>query len=53
MRLVLLDETDKSIAEYSPEVFKELLIKYFEVHKDIIKAFDQLSQDLIDKVKNR
>ena len=53
MRYALLDDLDKVLVEYSPEVFKELLVKYFEVHKDIIKAFDQLSQDLIDKVKNR
>ena len=52
MRLALLDETDKVCAEFSPDIFRKLLIKYFEVHKDITKAFDQLTQDLRDKVNN-
>jgi hypothetical protein len=51
MRLALIDETDSSVVEYSQEVFKKLLIKYFEVHKDIEKSFDLLTQDLKDKIK--
>jgi hypothetical protein len=51
MRLALLDENDRSIVEYSEEVFLKLLVKYFEVHKDLEKSFTQLSQDLKDKVK--
>ena len=51
MRLALLDENDKSIVEYSQEVFLKLLVKYYEVHKDLEKSFIQLSQDLKDKIK--
>ena len=53
MRLALIDENDQSVVEYSEEVFLKLLIKYYEVHKDIKKSFNQLSQDLKDKVNNR
>ena len=53
MRLAVVDDTDQVSVEYSEEIFKQLLIKCYEVHKDITKAFDQLSQDLRDKVNNR
>ena len=53
MRLAVIDENDQTLVEYSEEVFLKLLIKYHEVHKDIEKAFNQLSQDLRDKVNNR
>ena len=53
MRLAVIDENDQSIVEYSEEVFLKLLIKYNEVHKDIEKSFNQLSQDLRDKVNHR
>ena len=53
MRLALIDDNDQTLVEYSEEVFLKLLIKYHEVHKDIEKAFNQLSQDLRDKVNNR
>ena len=53
MRLAIVDESDKIHVEYSAEVFRKLLVKYFEVHKDIDKAFNQLEQDLRDKVNNR
>ena len=53
MKLALIDEINQSIVEYSEEVFLKLLIKYNEVHKDIEKSFNQLSQDLRDKVNHR
>lgn len=52
MHLAIIDENDKVVVEYNQDIFKELLIKYFEVHKDINKAFDLLSQDLKDKANN-
>jgi hypothetical protein len=52
MRLAILDDNDKVEVEYSEKIFRELLIKYFEVHKDIEKSFDQLVSDLRDKYEN-
>ena len=53
MNLAIIDENDKVVVQYSEEVFRKLLVKYYEVHKDIEKSFNQLSQDLRDKVNNR
>ena len=53
MRLAVIDENDQTLVEYSEEVFLKLLIKYYEVHKDIEKSFNQLSQDLRDKVNHQ
>ena len=52
MKLAIVEENDKVIVEYSEEVFLKLLVKYFEVHKDLEKSFKLLSQDLRDKVRN-
>ena len=53
MNLAIIDENEKVVVQYSEEVFRKLLIKYYEVHKDIDKAFNQLTEDLRDKVNNR
>jgi hypothetical protein len=44
---------DKILVEYSEQSFRDLLKKYFEIHKDIDMAFNQLSEDLRDKVRNK
>jgi len=51
MRLVILDDNDKMVAQYDSGIVKELLAKYLEVHKDIAKAFDQLSEDLLERAR--
>jgi hypothetical protein len=53
MQLAIIDDNGEVVVEYSEEIFRKLLIKYFEVHKDIDKAFNQLSEDLRDKVNNK
>ena len=52
MRLALIDETDQITIQYNNDVVLELLKKYYEVHKDLGKAFTQLSQDLLEKARN-
>jgi hypothetical protein len=52
LRLAILEENDRVVVEYSEEVFIKLLVKYFEIHKDLEKSFNLLSQDLRDKVRN-
>ena len=51
MHLAVKDDNDKIIVEYDAEEVKKLLIKYFEVLKDVGKAFDQLGEDLMDKAR--
>ena len=51
MRLLVVDENDKLVAEYKQEVVKELLTQYFEVHKDLSKAYDLLCEDLLEKAR--
>ena len=53
MRLAVLDETDKIVVEYDASKVKELLKKYVEVLKDVDKAFDQLSEDLLNKARSK
>ena len=53
MHLALVDDRGEIFVEYSEKVCRELLKKYFEIHKDIDKAFNQLSEDLMDRVKNK
>ena len=52
MRLAILDNDEKIIAEYGHEQVKELLIKYYDVHKDIGKSFDLLSEDLLQRARH-
>lgn len=53
MRLVAVDETDKIIVQYDSATVRELLIKYHEVLNDIGKAYDQLSEDLLQRARNK
>ena len=53
MRSVIIDETDKIIVQYDHAKVKELLIKYYEVLGDVGKAFDQLSEDLLQQARNK
>jgi len=53
MRLVIVDDNDKVFVEYDHKALKELLIKYFEVHKDIAKSFDLISEDLLERARNK
>ena len=51
MRFIVLDENDKLVVEYNQQVVKELLMQYFEVHKDLSKAYDLLCEDLLEKAR--
>ena len=53
MRLLLIDENDKIVVQYDHKQVKELLIKYYEIHKDIGKSFDLLSGDLLEKARTK
>ena len=53
MRLVILDENDKKVIEYNTAVVRELLIQYFNIHKDLPKAFDLLCEDLLEKARTK
>ena len=53
MVFIVLDENDKLIVQYDPKQIRELLIKYTEILKDVGKAFDQLSNDLLEKARNK
>jgi hypothetical protein len=46
MRLAIIDENDQVYVEYSTEVFRKLLNKYFEEIKDLDRAFEQVITDL-------
>ena len=52
MRLVVLDENDKMVVEYDANQIKALLIKYIAILGDVGKAFDQISEDLLDKARS-
>ena len=51
MRLSITDSNDKVIVEYDHQKIRELLIKYTEILKDVGKAFDQLTEDLLARAK--
>jgi hypothetical protein len=53
MRLVVVDETDNVIVEYDESKFREVLKKYIEILGDFDKAFKQLSEDLLDKARQK
>jgi hypothetical protein len=53
MHLLLVDDKNDILVEYDEKAVIQLLIKYFEVHKDIEKAFSLLSQDLLEKARNK
>jgi hypothetical protein len=42
MHLAIIDDRDEIFVEYSEEVFRKLLKKYFEETKDIETAFNQV-----------
>jgi len=46
MHLAIIDDNDKVYVEYSYEVFRKLLIKYFQEFGNIEKAFDLVVEDL-------
>jgi hypothetical protein len=53
MKLAIIDDEDDIFVQYNEDIFKKLLMKYFEIHKDIERAFDQLSIDLIEKARTK
>ena len=53
MRLVLLDSNNKIEVEYDHKAVKDLLIKYYDIIGDIGKAYDQLSEDLLERARNK
>jgi hypothetical protein len=46
MRLAIIDDNDRVYVEYSTEVFRKLLIKYFEEFKDLDRAFEEVITQL-------
>ena len=53
MHLVLLDSNNKLVVEYDHKIVRELLIKYHTILGDVGKAYDQLSEDLLEKARTK
>ena len=52
MKMVILDSDDRMMVEYDHQKIKELLVKYIGVLGDVEKAFDQVSEDLMDRARS-
>ena len=46
MRLAIVDDNDEVFVEYDVEVFRKLLVKYFDEYKDLTRAFDEVITQL-------
>ena len=46
MHLAIVDDNDQVFVEYSEQVFRQLIKKYFSEFNDIDKAFDEVSMKL-------
>jgi len=52
MHLAIIDDNDKVFVEYDAKIFVDLLIKYIDKYGDVRKAFEVLSKELQDKIRN-
>jgi len=52
MHLAIIDDNDKVFVEYDPDTFLELLMKYTEKYGNVRKAYEVLSKELRDKIRN-